>query len=152
MEKENLKVQLEKTQALTLQFFELPVDDLHKRYAPQKWTVKQILHHLADAETVLYERVRRVISRPQQVLWAFDQDAWQKGLNYSEFPLEISRDLYKTTRRAVLYTVEQHYEMKKDNIFIHSKTGKRTLGEEFQKIAWHNEHHLNQIRQALNFG
>lgn len=152
MEKENLKVQLEKTQALTLQFFELPIDDLNKRYAPQKWTIKQILHHLADAETVLYERVRRVISRPQQVLWAFDQDAWQKGLNYSAFPLDISRDLYKTTRRAVLYTVEQHYEMKKDHIFIHSKTGKRTLGDEFQKIAWHNEHHLNQIRQALNFG
>lgn len=151
MKKEDLKVQLVKTQYATLQFFELSDEELQKQYAPGKWTIKQILHHLTDAETVLYERLRRVISESQQqVLWVFDQDKWSEELNYTKFPLEISLDIYKATRRAVIYLLDQHYDTKKDAIFVHSKTGLRTLKEEFQKTAWHNEHHLNQIRQALN--
>lgn len=35
-----------------------------------------ILHHLADSETVLYERIRRILSEPRQVLWVFDPDAF----------------------------------------------------------------------------
>lgn len=152
MNKEYLKLELEKTEQATLQYFDLPSDDLQKRYAPTKWNIQQILHHLADAETVLYERVRRVISGPQQVLWTFDQDRFCDGLNYDKFPLSINKELFKATRRAMIYVLEQHYEEKKDFIFVHSKMGKRTLGEEFEKVAWHNEHHLNQIRQALKFG
>lgn len=152
MNKEYLKLELEKSKQTTLQFFNLPLDDLDKRYAPGKWTIRQILHHLADAETILYERIRRVISGPQQVLWVFDQDRFCEQLNYDKFPLEINKDIFNVTRRAMIYVLEQHYDDKKDLTFIHSKTGKRTLGDEFEKVAWHNEHHLNQIRQALKFG
>lgn len=152
MNKDYLKSELEKTKQATLLYFELPFDDLQKRYAPTKWNIRQLLHHLADAETILYERVRRVISGPKQVLWSFNQDRFCEGLNYEQIPLDINKEVYKATRRALIYTLEQHYDHKKDLIFIHSETGKRTLGEEFAKVAWHNEHHLNQIRQALNFG
>ncbi|BDS12231.1 DinB family protein [Aureispira anguillae] len=152
MNKADLKLELEKTEQTTLQFFDLPLDDLQKRYAPTKWNIQQVLHHLADAETILYERIRRVISGPQQVLWTFDQDRFCQGLDYDKFPLNINKDIYKATRRAIIYILEQHYDSKKELVFIHSKMGKRTLGEEFRKVAWHNEHHLNQIRQALKFG
>ena len=152
MDKDELRKQLEKTKQATLNYFDLPIDDLRKRYAPTKWTIQQVLHHLTDAETVLYERIRRVISGPQQVLWTFDQDAWDKGLDYHNFPLSINKDIYKSTRRAMIYLMEHHYESKEDLTFIHSLAGKRTLGEEFEKVAWHNEHHLNHIRQALEFG
>ncbi len=33
--------------------------------------------------------------------------------------------------------------------FVHSVTGVRTLKDEMDKVAWHNEHHLGQIRTAL---
>lgn len=152
MNKDYLRLELEKSKQSTLQFFDLPLDDLEKRYAPTKWNIRQVLHHLADAETVLYERIRRVISGPQQVLWTFDQDRFAEGLNYNAFPLAINKEIFNATRRAIIYVLEQHYDTKKDVIFIHSKMGKRTLGEEFEKVAWHNEHHLNHIRQALKFG
>jgi hypothetical protein len=152
MDKSDIKKQLERTQSSTLQFFELPPDDLQKRYAPEKWNVLQILHHLTDSETVLYERLKRIISGPVQVLWTFDQDRWNEGLNYEKFPLDINKDIFKSIRRSVIYLLEQHYDSKKEMTFIHSKVGKRNLGEEFQKIGWHNEHHLNHIRQALKYG
>src|SRR5213082_2311879 len=75
---------LEATRDETLKRFTLGEKDLARTYAPGKWSIKFILHRLADSETVLYDRIRRVLIEPRQVLWVFDQDAWAKGLNYSE--------------------------------------------------------------------
>lgn len=140
---------LEKTRDETLKYFSLDESDLARTYAPGKWSVRFILHHLADSETVLFDRIRRTLSEPRQVLWVFDQDAWAEGLDYSQVPLDISRRVYESVRNAILYYAGVHYERKGHLEFVHSVTGVRTLKEEFDKVAAHNEHHLEQIRLAL---
>ena len=140
---------LEAVRDRTLQYFDLSDAQLARSYAPGKWTVRFLLHHLADAETVLFDRIRRTISEPRQVLWAFDQDAWAKGLNYSGMPLELSRQIYESVRAGVIYHARLHYGSKGHLEFIHSETGVRTLKAEFDKVAAHNEHHLEQIDSAL---
>jgi hypothetical protein len=140
---------LEETRHETLQYFALGVDALSRRYAPEKWSVRFILHHLADSETVLYERIRRVISEPRQVLWVYDQDAWAKGLDYSEYPLELSCGVFNSVRQAIIHLAKQHRDRHAHLEFVHSATGVRTLADEFDKVASHNAHHLRQIRRAL---
>jgi hypothetical protein len=140
---------LETTRNRTLQLFELSEPQLARTYAPGKWPVRFILHHLADAETVLFDRIRRVISERRQVLWAFDQDAWASGLDYSRMPLELSRRMYESVRAGVIYQARLHYERSGHLEFVHSETGLRTLKDEFDKVAGHNEHHLAQIDLAL---
>jgi hypothetical protein len=140
---------LEKTRDETLRYFSLDQQDLERAYAPGKWSVRFILHHLADSETVLFERIRRVLSEPRQVLWAFDQDAWAQGLDYAQVPLDISRGVYEAVRDAIIYYAGVHYESNGHLEFVHSVTGVRTLKDEFDKVASHNEHHLGQIRLAL---
>jgi hypothetical protein len=144
-----LIAELERTRDETLRYFTLGDADLARTYAPGKWPVRFILLHLADSETVLFDRIRRVLSEPRQVLWAFDQDAWARGLDYSQVPLEISRDVYQSVRNAVIYYAAKYYEQNGHLEFVHSVTGVRTLQDEFDKVAWHNEHHLSQIRAAL---
>ena len=141
--------ELEKTRDETLGYFSLDQRDLALTYAPGKWSVRFVLHHLADSETVLFDRIRRVLSEPRQVLWVFDQDAWAKGLDYSQVPLDISRRVYESVRNAVIYYAGLHYEHKGHLEFVHSVTGVRTLKDEFDKVASHNKHHLDQIRLAL---
>lgn len=133
----------------TLKYFDLPEEQLALRYGPDKWPVRFILHHLADAETVLFDRIRRIISEPRQVLWAFDQDAWAIGLDYSQMPVDLSRRIYESVRAGVIYQARLHYEKSGHLEFIHSETGVRTLKAEFDKVASHNEHHLEQIDLAL---
>lgn len=108
-----------------------------------------ILHHLADAEAVLSERIRRTLSEPRQVLWAFDQDAWATGLDYSQMPLDLSRRIYEANRAGIIHLSNQHYQSSGHREFVHSETGVRTLKQEFDKVAEHNEHHLAQISAAL---
>ena len=141
---------LEATKAATLRYYDLGDVHLVKSYGPGKWTVRYILHHLADAETVLYDRVRRVISEPKQVLWAFDESAWAKGLDYANVPLELSRRIYSSVRDGMIYHARLHYEGNGHLEFVHNKTGVRTLKQEFDKVATHNEHHLRQIKMALD--
>jgi hypothetical protein len=140
---------LEATRDATLGYFTLGEQDLARTYAPGKWSIRYILHHLADSETVLYDRIRRILSEPRQVLWVYDQDAWATGLDYSRVPLELSRRVYESVRNAILYYAGLHYETHGHLEFVHSVTGVRTLRDELDKVASHNAHHLSQIRTAL---
>jgi hypothetical protein len=144
--------QLESTRDETLGYFSLDQGDLNRSYAPGKWSVRFLLLHLADSETVLFDRIRRVLSEPRQVIWVYDQDAWAKGLDYSRVPLDIARGIYDSVRKGIIYYADLYYEQKGRLEFVHSVTGVRTLKDEFDKVASHNEHHLAQIRLALRGG
>jgi hypothetical protein len=141
--------QLEASRDETLKYFGLPDADLARTYGPGKWSVRYLLHHLADAETVLYDRICRTVSEPRQVLWVFDESAWATGLDYSQKPLALARPVYESLRNTIIYYVGQLYESKGHLEFVHSVTGVRTLKDEMDKVASHNEHHLTQIRTAL---
>lgn len=140
---------LSHTKAATLRHFALSAVDLDKTHGPGKWSVRYILHHLADADSVMYDRIRRVISEPRQVIWAFDQEAWANQLDYAQRPLELSRNLYSAVREGIIYYARLHYEANGHLEFVHSETGVRTLKDEFEKVVWHNERHLQQIEKAL---
>jgi DinB family protein len=144
----NLIRELERTRDETLKCFSLEPRALARTYAPGKWSVRHILHHLSDSETVFFDRIRRVLSEARPVVWVMDQDAWAKGLDYSQLPLEISRRVYDSVRNAIIYYAGVHYERSGHLEFVHSVDGVRTLREEFDKTAAHNEHHLSQIRLA----
>ena len=140
---------LKQTKEETLSYFALSEEDLTKTYADGKWTVKELLHHLADAETVLYDRIRRAISEPRPVIWAFNQDLWATNLDYKDLPLAPNKDVYASVRDMVIILAERHYDKDSELEFVHSETGVRTLKDEFDKVVWHNERHLSQIKLAL---
>ena len=141
--------ELIRTKEITLQYFELNDADLQKTYDPGKWNVKQILHHIADAEIVFHTRLKRVIANPDQIIWAFDQDAWCESLEYNAYPLVLNEAIYTAARDANVYLVERFLKSHGDTAFEHSATGARTLKDEMEKIASHNGQHLLQIERAL---
>ena len=142
--------ELERTRDETLQCFSLDQRALVRTYAPGKWSVRYILHHLSDTETVFLDRIHRVLSEPRPVIWVMNQDAWAKGLDYAQVPLEIARRVYEAVRNAIIYHAGVHYERNGHLEWVHSVDGVRTLRDEFDKVAAHNEHHLAQIRSALD--
>jgi hypothetical protein len=141
--------QLEKIKAETLKYFDLADQDLQKNYGPDKWSVRYILHHLADSESVLFYRIRRVISEPNQVIWFYDQTAWAKKLDYSKVPLDLAKRIYASSRDGIIFYASHHYESGKEIKFVHSLAGLMTLKEQFDQVVRHNQQHVGSIEKAL---
>jgi len=134
----------------TSSYFELGDADLERRYGPDKWSVRFVLHHLADVEAVELERIHRTLSEPRPNLPTIDADAWAKGLGYEHRSIEVSRALFEAARNSVLQYAHLFYEAKGDLTYVHSEYGPLSLREEFEKIARHNAKHLGHIRTALS--
>lgn len=145
----DLLAELEKTRGELDAYYQLPSHDLSKTYLEGKWTVREILVHMADAEAVLQERIKRIIAEPGRKIWAFDQDRWAVSLDYQRYPLELSRVMFNANRQSLIYLASQFYHSHGSLEFEHSEMGKRTLEQEFAKVLHHAEGHLMQIRLAL---
>lgn len=141
--------ELERTRDEALGYFSLADADLARTYRPGKWSVRHLLNHLTDSEIVLAERLRRAISEPGTVIWYYDQDAWAKKLEYPTRPLASCKPVFAALRTAMIELARTHYERDGATEFVHSKSGLRTVKEEFDKVVSHTEHHLAQVRQAL---
>jgi uncharacterized damage-inducible protein DinB len=117
-----------------------------RSYAPGKWTLHELLIHLADTESVLLDRVRRLAVEPKPLLWAFDQDAWAIGLAYRQRSLAQAELLFTAARDTVIEIVDHLPATAMDRTGVHSERGKVTLAECLAGIARHTRHHLGQIR------
>ena len=66
--------------------------------APGKWSIRQIVAHLADSEMVGAHRMRQVIAEDNPTLIAFDQDAWTKNLDYARRKPRESLETFRRIR------------------------------------------------------
>lgn len=140
---------LDQTETETLSLFSLSDAELDKTYGHGKWTVRQILHHLVDCEILFHGRLKKIIAEPKQVIQAFMQDEWCRVFEYDKAPVAHKREAYKVCRALNKALIVQFYDQMKDKEFVHSETGLRTLQMECEKVAVHNQTHLQQIQTAL---
>src|SRR5262245_14287806 len=72
--------------------------DLRRRPAPNKWSVGEILAHLADAEVVGAFRMRLILGAPGTPIVAYDQDDWAKSGHYDKRDLQKSLEQFRVVR------------------------------------------------------
>ncbi len=119
------------------------------RPAPGKWSVKEIVKHLADCELVYGVRYRAIVAEPGTALIAFDQEAWAKNLGYREQPLKSAVAALKTLREnnlALLRTVPKAAWKKSGK---HQSYGMLTLRQLIVHMTDHDRNHVAQIERLL---
>jgi hypothetical protein len=117
----------------------------NKRYRKGGWTGKEVLIHIKDAETVAYDRLRRIISEDNPVLWFFEQDLWQKKLNYMKQDISLAKQVFNITRESIVEAVEMHLKMYANKEGVHSRRGIMNMKQLIEFLIWHTDHHVNQI-------
>lgn len=140
---------LKTTENETINYFDLTPTQLTKTYSDGKWNIRQILHHLTDVEYLFLGRLKKIIAEPKQVIWAFNQDDWNKAFDYFHEPLTGKKELYSICRSFNYQLIEKYYDEFHQKEFVHNETGLRTLQMEFEKVALHNQTHNEQIKMAL---
>jgi hypothetical protein len=82
--------------------WELPQEQANFRYAPEQWSVKEVLGHVCDAERVFAYRALRISRNDTTPLPSFDQDLFVRESNYSTRDLNSLVEEFELLRRANL--------------------------------------------------
>lgn len=150
MNKTSILELLQETRDTTLSCYSLSPASLEKTYGPGKWSVRQILHHLADVEMMFHVRLKKIVAEPKQVMWAYSPDDWNAAFDYEHAPLEGRKELYLLLRNYNCTLIDTHYENFAGKEFVHSSLGLRTFGMECERLGTHNRSHLEQVFRALD--
>lgn len=121
--------------------------ELDKRFAPKKWTIRQQVHHIADAELNLVYRMKKIIAEDNPLFVAFDQTKWADSFLYERASVEGPMALFFTLRASMTPILKSLKESDFSRTGIHNEDGKVTLLAVFEHAVAHFEHHLKEIEK-----
>jgi DinB superfamily len=123
---------------------------LRKRPAPDKWSVSEILAHLADAEIVGGFRMRLILGAPGTPIAAFDQDSWLTSGHYDKRNPRKSVEQFRAVREANLALLKSLTPEQWKHYGMHSERGQETIEHIVRMFAGHDLNHLQQIGRILS--
>ncbi|MBI4501425.1 MAG: DinB family protein [Gemmatimonadetes bacterium] len=118
---------------------------LHRPEKTGKWSILEVIQHLADSELVFGYRIRMVVSHPAPAIQGFDQDLWAKELNYAERHLADSLAEFRCLRDSNLRLLQSLGPEKLQRYGHHSERGKESVEQMMKLYAAHDLVHLKQI-------
>jgi hypothetical protein len=118
-----------------------------RRMQPTKWSIVEIVAHLADDELVTSWRYRQMLESPGCVLPGFDQDLWAAYGHYGEWKIADAFAMFRLLRVANLRLLERLNADEWQRYGIHEERGRITVLELARHMAGHDANHLEQIRR-----
>ena len=126
-----------------------PVPVLSLRPAPSKWSIQEIVAHLADDELVGAYRIRLILSEPDIAIQAFNQDAWAMSGRYAQTDPQVSLALFRALRAANLTLWHALTPEEWDRAGIHAERGRESVRDIVSYYAGHDLNHFAQIEAIL---
>lgn len=145
--KQPLRVQQATARKLSALTRRLNKKQLTQRPAPGKWSIAEILAHLADAELVAGWRLRLILGSNGTPIQAFDQDVWAQTFNYSRRDPKASLEMFRVLRENNLALLKSVPKGLWDNYGMHSERGKETIVHVVRMFAGHDLNHLQQVER-----
>jgi DinB family protein len=146
---EPLKIQAATPRKIERLITDAPAAMLRKRPAPDKWSVAEIVAHLADAEIVISWRVRAILGAPGTPIQAFDQDAWVEAGHYAKRNPRQSLAQLRALREANLALYKSLSPEQWQQYGMHSERGQESIEHIVRMLAGHDVNHLHQIERIL---
>ncbi len=117
--------------------------------APRKWSIANIIAHLADCEIVFSFRLRQTLApaldQPHAIIQPFDQDAWAQ--RYSAYQLEPALALFQSARNWNLLFFNALSHEDRHRRITHPERGTMNLWTIVETMAGHDINHLQQIER-----
>lgn len=125
-------------------------NQLNTPYREGSWTIRQLIHHIADSHNHCYNRIRWTLTEDSPVIKAYHQDGYAAMDDYKKAPIDWSLSHIEILHHKIVYIFSSVKEKEWDNYFIHPETNaKVTVKEMVLTYAWHSNHHFAHIENAL---
>ena len=134
---------------------DFPADALTARPLPGKWCAAEIIHHLADSESISAQRLRALLVQDRPLIFGYDQEAYARRLRYAERPIEPALDAFRAARANTVDLLRNMAEADWTKPGWHTESGPYTPETWLTIYAAHAHGHAAQIRalrEALKAG
>ena len=144
-DRDPLAVLAELPPALEQRLAGMTSDQVTAPEAPGKWSVNEVVQHLADSELVWAYRLRRVVVRSGASISGYDQDRWSDRLRYRDADVADAMAVIRVLRAANLRLLESLSEEEMQRGGVHTERGEESVEHMIRLYAGHDLVHLQQI-------
>jgi hypothetical protein len=128
---------------------EIPLEVYDFKPAKNKWSIREIIAHLADSEVNVYVRCRKIIAESGSTVTTYDQDLWAANLHYASRSIDSNMELFKNICLINIALFLDIDEDAWDRFIIHPERGKIILKDYVQLEIEHVDVHIRQIKRNL---
>jgi hypothetical protein len=118
--------------------------------APGKWSVIEVIQHLADSDLVFGFRLRMILTEDRPALQAYDQDAWARTLGYGTVELETALDQLRGLRGGNFHVLRALSPAQLEREGLHRERGPESVGFLLRLMGGHDLVHRRQIDRILS--
>lgn len=119
-------------------------------YRPGGWTIRQVVHHLADSHMNSYVRFKLALTEDNPTIRPYFEDRWAELADYRATPVSDTLDLIEHLHRRWTILLRSLTPEELNKTFMHPESGPIQLAWNIGNYAWHGNHHLAHIRNALD--
>ncbi|HJU43642.1 MAG TPA: DinB family protein [Vicinamibacterales bacterium] len=123
----------------------LTAQQLRAPEAPGKWSIAQVLQHLADSDLVWGWRLRLILAQDRPALTGYDQDLWADRLHYADADAAQALEQLRVLRRGNLGLIDRATPQDLKRVGVHSERGEESVEYLIGLYAGHDLLHLRQI-------
>lgn len=127
---------------------DLDDEQLDTPYRLDGWTIRQVIHHLADSHMHAYIRLKLALTEESPVVKTYDETKWAELADY-QFPVEGSLLLLKGLHKRWAELLRTLSQSEMEKTFIHPDLGEVLTYQNIGMYAWHGKHHLAHITSLL---
>jgi len=118
------------------------------RSSPDRWTIHEIIVHIADSEANSYARCRRFIAEPGSTVMAYDEMAWAQRLNYHAQSPAAALELFRQLRSSSYELIKTLPKPIWANTIVHPENGVMTMDEWLDIYDRHIPDHIAQMHHV----
>jgi hypothetical protein len=115
--------------------------------APGKWSIRDVIQHLADSEMVGGVRLRMVLAHDRPTIVGYDQDLWADRLRYRDVDVREALEQFTVLRRRNMRLWQDLSPADLARVGLHNERGEESLGHMRKLYAAHDLLHLRQIER-----
>lgn len=128
----------------------LTKEQLGTQYRPEGWTIRQVVHHIADSHHHSYTRFKWALTEDKPVIKPYNEADWAALNDSKTAPIQMSLEHIKAIHYKLVYLLNGLSQADLNKSFIHPETNSEILlSYNIGNYAWHSNHHYAHIENLL---
>lgn len=120
-------------------------EQFETRYRPEGWTVRQVVHHMADSHMNSFIRFKLALTENAPTIKPYDEAAWAELPDGRQAPVELSLKLLDVLHERWAILLQSFAPEDFQRQLTHPEHGLLSLDTLLQMYAWHGRHHIAHI-------